>query len=547
MNEKIEQLETNTDWKALQYFNSYRIFIALFFVVLVVTKYLPEPLGEHNKNLFSLLSYIYLLFSLFALYTTQYRLLPHQLQVIFNVIIDIIILGLLMYASGGLKSGFGLLLVITVAGGSILSRRKLAIFFAAMASIMVLGLQVYTHFFEPSLSESYTPAAILGLAFFITSIAGNFLSSRLKASEALAESRALDLQNLGKLNEQIVERLQSGIIAVDKDHNIRLMNDSAKQMLAYESDDIESQMTQTLEQVSPELAQVFTDWQNNKELFSSLIRIGNNNNEIKVGMTEIGSAIEQGKNNSSQKIQLIFLDDASKMRQQAQSLKLESLGRLTASIAHEIRNPLGAISHAGQLLFESKDLAKSDSRLTEIIKTQSLRVNNIIENVMNISRRQLPSIEEIHLRTWLEKFKLDLLENVSIEAGQLEITLAPKELTVFMDSTQLYQVLWNLSQNAVRYSRSDPLLKIHCAIQESTDRPYIDVVDTGPGIDKTQEEQLFEPFFTTEKEGTGLGLYIARELCEMNQASLQLQLNSDTGCCFRIVFSHPEKQHHVIE
>ena len=533
----MDFFRTDTDWKALQYFNLYRIFIASFFIVLVLSQNVPGPIGENNPELFQRLSFAYLIFSIIFSYLSYTRLLPHQLNVIITVITDILILSFMMFISGGLASGFGLLMVIAVASGSILSTRKIAIFIAAVATIAVLGFQFYSVFFGTISLGTNTQSAILGLAFFITSFAGNYLSSKLRASEALAERRAIDLQNLAKLNEQIIDRMQSGIIAIDQNHIIQMMNRSAMQLLNY-SKEVQGQ---SLSDLGDELMRLVNDWHSNKSIGSSLLTL-DNDMELRFGLAEIKNT-QQPENN----IVLIFLDDASKMRQQAQSLKLESLGRLAASIAHEIRNPLGAISHAGQLLVESTDLSKSDSRLTEIIQTQSQRVNNIIENVMSISRRQIPNIETVQLKLWLERYKVEFSDHYDLADSDVIILCDQDDLIIQMDTTQLHQVLWNLSQNAIRYSLRTPKLTLVAGVHDGNERPFLDVKDTGPGIDPTEAQQLFEPFYTTEKAGTGLGLYISRELCEINQANLLIHSNSNQGCCFRILFSHPDRQHHLSE
>ncbi len=527
---KIHQQKTETDWKALHYFNLYRIFIAIFFLTLVFTSNIPEPLGEYKPDLFSLLCKVYLILAFLIAFFSQHRNFSHQSLVLISIFIDIIFLSLMMYASGGLKSGFGLLLVISVASGSILSTQKIAFFIAAIATIFVLSVELYAYFFESASRDNYTQSSILGLAFFITSLTGNYLSTRLRASEVLAERRAAEIQSLAELNEQIIDRMQSGIIAIDNNFVIQLMNRSAKELLNYPY----QSYGQPLDKVSENLVDLVEEWQVNDVTGASIVTL-DDNIELKVGIAEI-----LNKQQPTNSIFLIFLDDATKVRQQAQNIKLESLGRLAASIAHEVRNPLGAISHAGQLLKESSSLAKSDERLTEIIQTQSNRVNSIIENVLSISRRQQPNIEEIDLLDWLEKFKNEFIEQQRLQEDDFIISTSLDSLVVKFDSTQLQQVLWNLCQNAFRYSQTNPLITIECNINENNQRPYMDIIDTGSGINENEVEKLFEPFFTTDKEGTGLGLYISRELCEINQANLYLENNSNEGCRFRIVFSYPE-------
>jgi len=238
----------------------------------------------------------------------------------------------------------------------------------------------------------------------------------------------------------------------------------------------------------------------------------------------------------------VFLDDAASTRQRAQQLKLASLGRLTASIAHEIRNPLSAIRHAGQLLTETPTLSSGDLRLTGIIEDNCQRMNAIVENVLMLSRRREAVIENFTLAPWLERFVMDFCRETGLPQDQIQATVTPADLVIRMDSTQLHQVLRNLCENGVRHGGPEPLLKIKVGLIEDTGRPFMEVIDSGTGIDEEVAEQLFEPFFTTVAEGTGLGLYIARELCEINRASLSLLRHEGQGTHFRIIFSDPRRQ-----
>jgi two-component system sensor histidine kinase PilS (NtrC family) len=242
---------------------------------------------------------------------------------------------------------------------------------------------------------------------------------------------------------------------------------------------------------------------------------------------------------------LVFLEDVAVLRQRAQQLKLASLGRLTASIAHEVRNPLGAISHAGQLLSESPALDDEERRLTAIIEEQSRRVNRIVEDILRISRRRQARTERVDLYRWLGDFRSEFLLHYNLSPPDIALELDAGPIEAGMDPDQLHQVLWNLCENGLRYSRGTPLLLIRGGIQRDTGRPFVEVVDRGPGVAAEIREQLFEPFFTTEAQGTGLGLYVARELCEANQALLQLRYAGPGGTCFRIDFAHPQRQHAI--
>ncbi len=521
-------------WEALTYYNFYRFLVSFLFVSLYWIGQLPEPLGGYDSTLFAITSHVYLLVSVAAQLIVRLRTPAYSIQVAANVVFDICIITLMMYASAGLNSGFGMLLVIAVAGGSLLSSGKIGFLYAAIATILVLGHEVYVQLYHFNSIPNYTHAGFLGITFFATSAISHALANRVAVSEALAEERAIDLENLAILNEHIVQRLQSGILVLDDELNVILANESAKQLLGVDA----GNRIISLSDVSGELADMLQHWVKGEGKPSQLLNLGHHQVDILASFTRLNLENKFGV--------LVFLEDVSTMRQRAQQMKQASLGRLTASIAHEIRNPLGAISHAGQLLNESDSISEENYRLVTIIDEQSRRVNSIIENVLGISRRQQAVPTEVNIGEWLEKFEKEFSEQANLDDSSMVLTLASRDINVTIDPEQLRQVMWNLCENGVRYSTREPLLKIQCGVVSESQRCYIDISDTGGGIDSKSEEQLFEPFFTTSSKGSGLGLYIARELCEANQATLSLKENTPEGCCFRIYFSHYEKQHNIM-
>ncbi|MCC6207964.1 MAG: HAMP domain-containing histidine kinase, partial [Gammaproteobacteria bacterium] len=212
-----------------------------------------------------------------------------------------------------------------------------------------------------------------------------------------------------------------------------------------------------------------------------------------------------------------------------------------ASIAHEVRNPLGAISHASQLLAESPHLDPGDSRLTEIIQDHSARVNAIIENIMQLSRRGRAHPEELMLKPWLNQFINEFTSGEGLAPGRVRLEVTPGDTRVQMDPGQLHQVLWNLCQNGIKHGSAGGTLTLRAGIGADSNNPYLDVIDNGPGVDPKLQQQIFEPFFTTASDGTGMGLYIARELCASNQARLNYLANP-LGGRFRITFADPRRR-----
>jgi len=534
INKVISKQSKPTDWRAIQYFNNYRILLSSLFVILVYIGQLPEPLGSLDERLFSVISHLYLFLALIFSWFISKHFPRFNLQIAGHTFLDIIMLSLLMYSSNGLSSGFGMLIIIAVAGGSILREGKISILFAAMASLSVLGHEVYLQFFRYFDTVNYTHAGILGATFFATAIIGNLLAARVRETEALAEQQAIEINELAKLNEHIVQRMQSGIIVLDSNMNILLMNKSSKRLLGQQGEDTHK----VFYFVEKYLKNYIDSWLNNNGLQNVIVKQEEYEIELQLSFIKLTLI-------SNYQV-LVFIEDIARLRQQAQQLKLASLGRLTASIAHEVRNPLGAINHAGQLLQESDAISLEDKRLTEIINDQSLRVNNIIENVLSLSRREQATPEQFEVTPWLEAFINEFESRHDLPRGAIKLNIKKENIFIKMDPSQLHQVLWNLCENAMRYSQSEPIITLLCDINNETQRPYIDITDTGLGILEENKEHLFEPFFTTETKGSGLGLYIARELCEANQASLIAHSSSKEGTIFRLSFIHINKQNELV-
>ncbi|NIR30743.1 MAG: PAS domain-containing protein [Gammaproteobacteria bacterium] len=516
-------------WKPLHYFNLYRAAVAGLFTVLSSWRIAPGSLGLFDPDLFQGTALLYFLFSILSGLTIRHRHPPFDVQVVMQVFADIAAITVMMHASGGVVSGFGMLLIVAVAGGSILAPGRIAVLFAAVASLAVLAQQTYAYMGTHIPGPSYPHAGILGAAFFATATLAFVSATRIRESEALAAKRGIDLANLAHLSEHIIQRMQSGILAVDAEGRVRLINESARRLLG-----VGGQVTNRyLGSVLPDLAELLEGWRRERARSTYLFRSRDVQLEVMVSFAGLGRDAGEGV--------LMFLEDSSAMTQRAQQLKLASLGRLTASIAHEIRNPLAAISHAGQLLSESSGLSRGDRRLTGIIQDNSHRMNTVIENVLRLSRRKPAAPRTFLLEDWLEDFLDDYVESTSVARDRFRVQAAAADVRVRVDPSQLRQVVWNLCDNGFRHSDSGGLIELHAGIHPESGRPYLDVVDNGRGISAESTEHIFEPFFTTEPNGTGLGLYIARELCEGNQASLS-HIPTEEGCRFRITFSDPRRK-----
>jgi two-component system sensor histidine kinase PilS (NtrC family) len=521
--------DASDTWRPLRYFSLYRATLAGLFLVLVVAGAVPRTLGQARAEHFLPVALAYLGFAIASGVAVRRRWPGFATQVVGQVLGDVVALTLLMYASGGVRSGFGMLVVVAVAGGSILAGGRTALLFAALATIAVLA-QELAGALGSEAGFAYTEAGALGASLFAAAVVAHAVARRLRESEALARQRAVDLAGLARLNEHILQRMQSGILAAGPDGRVRLANESARRLLGLPR--LEPGMT--LESVSPEVALLLGDWRRDRGVGPRSFRPPGAGTEVIASL----AAIDLPGSPAA----LVFLEDLANVTLRAQHLKLASLGRLTASIAHEVRNPLAAISHAAQLLDESPELAAADRRLTRIITEQSQRLNAIIENVLQLSRRRDAELERFPLRDWLAAFVGELSRERGLAEADVVLEVEPADLEVRADPSQLQQVLQNLCENALRYATASPRLRLAAATNPETERPYLEVCDSGPGVPAEAVAHLCEPFFTTERQGTGLGLYIARELCEANQAVLEHLGARERGHCFRITFAHPARR-----
>jgi two-component system sensor histidine kinase PilS (NtrC family) len=519
-------LSVNQGQRILQLYNLYRVVIGLALVLLISSKLDAELLELVHEELFQVGSWLYLLLNIaFAILVRHPKHVPEMFSL---AMVDVILLSGLFFAAGGTPSGIGNLLIVSVAIANILLRGRIGLLIAAVAACGLIYLTFYLSLNRPAASTQYVQAGALGTLCFAAALFVQGVTRRLQASESLAEQRALDVANLEALNSLILERMQTGILVLNPQQRVLLANHSAKQLLRQEV------LTgQPLDPLFPELIERLQHWLNNPTLRPARLQPVPGGPELQPSF----ALLQRG----AQRDTLVFLDDTSQVAQQAQQLKLAALGRLTAGIAHEIRNPLGAISHAAQLLQESEDLQGHDKRLAQIIQDHSRRMNLVIENVLQLSRRRQAEPQLLDLKYWIHRFASEFRSSAP-DHHQLHVETTGSTIQTRMDPHQLTQVLTNLVQNGMRYSvrqhqRGQVWLKL---FRDENELPVLEVLDDGPGIAPEQLQNIFEPFFTTESKGTGLGLYISREMCESNQARLDYK-NGEAGGCFRITFAHPRK------
>jgi two-component system sensor histidine kinase PilS (NtrC family) len=339
----------------------------------------------------------------------------------------------------------------------------------------------------------------------------------------LAEKRGEELANLAELNELVIRRMRTGVLVVDGNHRIRLANEAAWTLMGTPSPE-----RRELAELAPALHDSLWQWRRGRAEVPKAMLLQEGGPEVLPRFVAPSQ---------TDRLYLIFLEDSRVYSSRAEELTLVSLGRLSASIAHEVRNPLAAISYAAQLLDESEDLPEADRRLLEIIHSQCQRMNGIVQNILGLARQERTMTEPVELGEFARRFVDDYRQSHPLETDILKAPPPERTMVTMVDPQHLHQVLTILVHNALTYGREPGQpAQVTVSVRREPGKPgtWLEVIDRGPGIPPAVAQRIFAPFYTTSEHGTGLGLYIARQLCEANQSVLSFEPVPGGGSCFRI-------------
>lgn len=507
----------DTYWRSLSYFSIYRLIVAAVFFFAAVFYGSSLNLGAQDIQLFRWVGAGYLLFAIGSLLSVNTVPRAFNLQLTTQVVVDVLALTLLMYASGGAKSGIGVMIFVVLAGAGLVGQGRMTVFYAALATLAVLveqGLHIIR--FEDDLGGFFR-TGLTSIGFFGTAIVARLLGRRVIANEALARQRGVELANQLQINQRVIRDMQDGVLVVDAEGYVRQHNRQAELLL-----DVHPGERADLATFSVALSERFASWSSNPVETEALIRVAGSPRILRARMLPPGESERA----------LIYLEDMGRVQAQAQQIKLAALGRLTANMAHEIRNPLSAISHAAELLVDEK-AADGQVRLIRIIGDNTQRLNRLVAEVLELGRRDQAQPESIPLAGFFLQFIDEFSVNDGTARERVFASAAP-DANIIFDRSHFHRVLWNLIVNALRHC-SNELGAVRLTAQRMAGgNVEIHIIDDGPGIEESQHGQVFEPFFTTHGAGTGLGLYIARELCEANGAQIDL-LDNAPGAHFRII------------
>ncbi|WP_240318560.1 ATP-binding protein [Lysobacter sp. TY2-98] len=511
-------------YRELRLFNLYRVLEAALLVALVfgpTTGFLDPP---RYALLARSVVITYLFVSLVMLGLG--RRIDVRLSAGIGVAADLFFGILAMHALPSAGSGIAVMILFNVGAASLLLPSRFAFAFA-MVSIALLFAEYAWGVIDGAPRRSFTEPVMFAIGYAALATVMNVLGRQMRDSYEIAALRTTENEHLAQVNELIIRRLRTGVLLVDGMGRMRLANEAATALVGDVGDELHG--FRELALAVPELGRRLAHWRASNAVDETPMRVAADQPDVIPRFARLQANSDQA---------LVFLDDTSLLSQHAESITLATLGRFSASLAHEIRNPLAAMSYAVQLLEESDDIRPADRRLLEIIHQHIVRMNGIVENVLGLARREPAKPVVIELVHFAGQFVDDYLVSHPIESDTLISASTQPEINALFDPRQLHQAVTVLVANALNYGRM-PGEPARVTVRAAMDggQPVLDVIDRGPGIPEPIRHRLFKPFFTTSSHGTGLGLYIARELCRANQASLDYVPTPGVGGCFRIRMS----------
>jgi two-component system sensor histidine kinase PilS (NtrC family) len=511
---------------ALSWFFLFRLLLVLALLVMVSlpspSTWLPDLTDAHGARVLLLVqAALVLAGGLMSLIGWP----PREQQVQLAIYLDLIAAILLIHLSGGVGAGFGLLPAVAVAWGALLLEGRQSLLFAALASLGVIAQQIYSELYLETYRGSYLEAGLLGATYFSVAALAHVLSRRLRESEQLAASQQLDIADLSTLSAYVIRELGIGVLFIDAERRIKLFNTTAQRLLG--GSDWRSGLA--LCRAAPQLETWIEQATLGEPGSNSVLRI--RDQHIQASLHLLGS---QGSNGA-----LIYLRDEQDAMREAQDVNLAALGRLSASLAHNIRNPLAAVTHGSQLLAESPRLDADDQRLLAIVRRNARRLDEIVRSVLDLSNRHRAEPTRLELGQWLREVCGEYRDAHSLSGQSFVLSLTSQPLHARVDPRHLRQILTNLWDNARAHGcDGQGRCRINTQLEAGINSEifFLRVSDSGSGVPIDRRQTIFEPFFTTSSQGTGLGLYAAKALAEANGVRLEYSDVNDAGACFTLTF-----------
>ncbi|MCV2354402.1 histidine kinase [Paucibacter sp. B2R-40] len=451
--------------------------------------------------------------------------------------LDLALFGLLHASdrSGGVN--YGALFVMPVLMAGVLTPRLLGLATAAIAALVMLGVAGWAVLDGADVALRLTQAGLVGSGFFVISLLASEMASRLAREERAARGSMEFARQQAQLNRLVIDEMQEGVLVVDRRGHVRAANPAARDLLAD---------GQSAVRTAPFQLRGVPAWQ---PLVRAVEQAFASATWPEAGR-DVGLAFESGAERSlrlrmrftrrreseaSEDLCVLFIEDNRKVLARSQQEKLAAMGRVSAGIAHEIRNPLAAIDQANALL--SEDLAEPRSQqLTRMVASNVARLKRIIDDVLEVAPGAVPAPVPLDASLLVSETCLEWARTNQLAPGPndpLTCAVPLQALVVSFDPEHLRRVLVNLLDNALRHAEPGPAcVQVSLALElaaNSQPMASLTVFNAGPAIPPEVERHLFEPFFSTRSRGSGLGLYICRELCERYGAQIDYRRRQDAN------------------
>ncbi len=508
--------------RVINYLNVYRMIITVLLGAGFFTGAIGTAAATRNPTFAGTVLSAYLVFAAFHLFSAMRPRKDVFRLAQYSMITDIVFLSLLLFSFGGLENGLGVLLIFAGALGAIMLPVRMALFLASIASLSMIGEAVWRGYPNPGM-EALLQAGLSSVTAMLAALVSHQVAYWARNFRIIAERSRAAVSELEQVNEMIIRRMRTGVIVVDEDCNVRVMNESAWFLMG--SPPVRQKH---LSDLSPRLEKVLRAWRETTTLSNKEVLLEPSQASVVPSFVALPLDDEVGT--------LIFLADENLITRRAMQISVTTLGKLSSSIAHQIRNPLAAATHAAQLLEESPTIKLSEMRLINIIQKQCKRMNGIVENILQLSRREQSKPETVELNEFLTELVGEFLSSQKAKNVDFKTQFSAGEAYVVYDRSQLSQCLWKLLDNSIDHATGTKITRLRLTMRKDDQAGYcvITLEDNGPGIDRAQLKHIFEPFFSTRKDGSGLGLYIARQLCEANQSELTVDSEPGQGARFHL-------------
>jgi len=478
------------------------------------------------------ISYSQALLSLLLLRWVQKYNVFTQLQLVW----DLLFVTVLILITGGLHSAFSFVYLLVIVNASLLLSRRDTLVAAASAAILfggLLDLQYFGYLKFVQLEEINGPGPFLYavfvhvIAFFLTAFLSGTLAERWRVSEEKLQRKQIDYEELEKLNQTILANIGSGLLMTDLNGHVRSINRSASEILGYKLEEV---YDDNVSELLPEIV-LFKNGAYNILSRAEGRFVRQDGTNLILGYASTPVFDRKGEDVGL----LVTFQDLTKLKKVEKDLqradRLAAVGRLASGMAHEIRNPLASISGSVQLLLEDERVSKEDRHLMGIVIREADRLSDLLTGFLQFAKPKLPEPEIIDLSIVFD----ELVELLAADARfkNIHIDLKyPKGVCLNLDRTQIRQAIWNLAVNGAEAMEGEGVLRL--GIDESSHVLYVE--DTGPGIKDDVRSQIFDPFFSTKENGTGLGLATVYSIIEAHGGVLEVVDGSDGGARFNLYF-----------